>query len=232
MGLLIRLFLIKETYLGLGLLFVVVAGFTYLTARPGQPVEIDGTESSYVKVTKSGAYDHNELQLAGDSNTYVLDRTTFHPTMPEQVYKQGKIQIWVDQGSTTIIAITLYDENDQNPIKYTTAHYDNPASELSDTQRNSISLGILGLVGIGIYGMWSFVARRRVLALLTTRPVASMPMQAPGTSTGLSPDRKWFWDGVQWRNVSSDGRHFWDGAQWQSLTTASLAFGAPPPPSS
>ena len=84
------------------------------------PVEIDGVERSYVEVTKNGNYDHNELKLVGNTTTYTLNKGAFHPTLPDSVWKNGKMQIWVDQDSTAIIAITLYDEQDQNPIKYTT----------------------------------------------------------------------------------------------------------------
>ena len=232
MGLLVRLLFVKETYLVLGLLFVGVAGITYFTARPSQPVEIDGTESSYVEYTKSGNYDRNELQLVGDNTTYVLDKTTFHPNLPEQVYKNGKMKIWVDQGSTTIIAITLYDQNDETPIKYTTAHYENPASERTDAQTGAIPLAILGLVAIAVYGLWFALARRRLMALTAVGPALGLPVPGTGTNTGLSPDGRWFWDGVLWRNVSADGSHRWDGAQWQELTTTDSApADAPPPPS-
>jgi hypothetical protein len=229
-GLLVRFLRIKETYLVLGLLLLGVAGVTYFTARPSQPVEIDGTESSYVEVTQSGAYDRNELQLQGDSATYTLDKTKFHPTMPDQVYKHGKIQIWVDQGSTTIIAITLYDQNDENPTKYTTDHYDSPASQLADTQASAFPLGILGLGLIGIFVVWFAVARRQRTPIRTMEPASALPINVGETTTGLSPDGKWFWDGLQWRNVSADGRNRWDGAQWRQLETTSLAEGAPPPP--
>jgi hypothetical protein len=152
--------------------------------------------------------------------------------LPDQVYKHGEIQIWVDQGSTTIIAITLYDQNDENPTKYTTAHYDNPASQLSDTQANAFKLGILGLGLIGIFAVWFAIGQRRTRALGSGETVTGLPISAAESASGLSPDGKWFWDGLQWRNVSADGRHRWDGAQWRELETTSVAEGAPPPPKS
>jgi hypothetical protein len=229
-GFLVRFLRFKETYLVLGFLLLGVAVVTYITARPSQPVEIDGTESSYVEVTQSGAYDRNELQLQGDSATYTLDKTKFHPTMPDEVYKNGKIQIWVDQGSTTIIAITLYDQNDENPTKYTTAHYDNPASQLADTQASAFPLGILALGLIGIFVVWFAVSRRRTAPVGSAATATALLINVGDTTTGLSGDGKWFWDGLQWRNVSADGRNRWDGAQWRELETTSLAEGAPPPP--
>lgn len=230
MGYLIRRLFYKETYLGLGVLFLAIAGFTYLTARPSQPVEIDGTESSYIEYSHSnGAYDRNELMLEGDSNTYTLDKTTFHPTLPDEVYKHGKMSIWVDQGSTTIIAIELYDANDQNPVKYTTEHYDNPGSAATDTRNGAVALGILGLGGILVYVLWFGLGRRRLSVSLQAQPAASR-MFPPGA--GLSEDGRFFWDGTQWRNVSPDGRRRWDGAEWHELTTRDLAVDAPPPPGS
>src|SRR5690348_13188405 len=49
----------KWTYLVVGLILGGIGVFTYLSAHPSKPVEIDGTEASYVEVTKNNAYDHN-----------------------------------------------------------------------------------------------------------------------------------------------------------------------------
>ena len=117
---LLRLLRFKWTYLAVGLVSLGLGLVAYVGARPTHPVEIDGVESSYVEVTKNGNYDHNELKLVGNTTTYTLNKGAFHPTLPDSVWKNGKMQIWVDQDSTAIIAITLYDEQDQNPIKYTT----------------------------------------------------------------------------------------------------------------
>lgn len=211
---------LKWTYLAVGLLFLGFGVAAYVNARPTSPTEIDGTESSYVEVTYNNQYERNELMLEGNSATYTLDRTSFHPTLPDQVWKHGKIQIWVDQNSTAVIAITLYDENDQNPIKYTTPHYDNPQSGMTDTQREGIAGTVIGTIALGIFGVWSVVSRRRAI----------VPTALALSGAGLSSDGKWFWDGVQWRNVSADGRLRWDGAQWQELGSSSSALGAPPPP--
>ena len=229
---LLGFFRFKWTYLVAGILFLAVGTGTYATAHPTQPVEIDGTESSYVEVTKNNSYDHNELQVTGDNTTYTLDKGVFHPTLPDQVWKGGKMRIWIDQGSTTIVAIMLYDEQDTNPIKYTTTHYDNPHSGLTDAQGGGLALGAIGLAGIGVFALWIALTRRRGGA----QPAAGFPMVAPmpvsSTSVGLSPNGKWFWDGVQWREVSPDGRYRWDGARWRELGPMGPAVGAPPPPPS
>ena len=216
----------KWTYLIAGVLLLGLGLIAYATAHPGQPVEIDGTISDYVEHTSNGAYSDNTLQLTADSTTYTLDKNTFHPNLPDQLYKDGMTQIWIDQGTTTIIAITLYDQNDANPIKYTTPHYDNPQSELSDTQGTGIGAAVIGVALIAIFGAWFVMGRRRGTLLAT----AAVPAPVTGSSVGVSADGKWYWDLAQWRQVSDDGRYRWDGAQWQEMGTVYSAKGAPPPP--
>ena len=222
----------KWTYLIAGVIVLGFGVFDFLTAHPSQPVEIDGTEASYVEYTKNNSYDRNELTLVGNSNTYTLDKNTFHPTLPDAVYHGGKMQIWVDQGSTTIIAIALYDGKDQNPTKYTTAHYDDPQSELSDTQGSGIFAAVIGIALIAIFGIWFVVGRRGRTVQPAGSAIGAATMPFTGGGIGLSPDGKWYWDGSQWRNVSPDGRYRWDGAQWRELGGVGPAIGAPPPPRS
>jgi len=227
----------KWTYLIVGVILGGIGLFTFLSAHPSKAVEIDGTESKYIEVTKSGNYDRNELNLQGDSNTYTLDKNTFHPTLPDEVYKGGKMQIWIDEGTTTIIAITLYDQDDKNPTKYTTAVYDNPATETSTSQGAGIFLGVLGAVFLVVFGLWFVLGSRRPAGMTAAGgPIMGMPLAVPqspsqpGSSPGVSPDGKWYWDGQQWRNVSADGRFRWDGTQWVEMGTTYAARGAPPPP--
>ena len=230
---------VKWTYLIAGLIMLGIGIVLYASAHPSKPVEIDGTEASYVEYTKNGSYDHNELKLQGDSNTYTLDKTQFHPTLPDEVYKGGKMQIWIDEGTTTIIAITLYDESDQNPTKYTTDVYDNPATETSNSQGGGIVAGVIGLILVGIFGLWFFLGSRRPAAA-TAIPGANMGLPTavgqapatPGSSVGVSSDGKWYWDGAQWQKVSDDGQWRWDGTRWVELGTVYAAKGAPPPPAS
>lgn len=225
----------RWTWLVLGIVLIAVGAFIYVGAHPAAPVEVDGTISSYKEYTTNGSYDHNELQMAGNSNTYTLDKTSFHPTMPDEVYKDGKVSVWVDSGSTDVLAITLYDENDENPTKYTTNHYDNPASQRSDGQSAGIVVGVLGAISIGIFGL-AFVIRRGPRRMVM-QPAGGgqLPVQvtstpaAAGTSIGLSPDGKWYWDGAQWRNASADGRYWWDGGNWQPVGGVATTAGAPPP---
>jgi hypothetical protein len=228
----------KWTYLIAGLLALGFGAFVYFDAHPARPVEVDGTESSYVEVTRNGGYDHNELQLVGNGNTYTLNKTSFHPTLPDQVFKAGKMQIWIDSGTTTVIAITLYDENDENPVKYATDTYDNPASETSGSQGTGIFASVVGLILIGIFGLWFVLGQRRqstsapggVIAAAGPVTMASLAAASGPSTPGLSPDGRWYWDGVRWRNVSEDGEYRWDGEKWVELRVAFQARGAPPPP--
>jgi hypothetical protein len=234
---LVGLLRFKWTYLVVGLIIGGIGVFTYFSAHPSKPVEVAGTEASYVEVTKNNSYDRNELTLAGDSNTYTLDKTTFHPALPDKVYKGGMMQIWIDQGTTNIIAITLYDANDQNPTKYTTDVYDKPSSETSNSQSAGLGLGAVGAVLVAIFALWFVLGGRRRAAQLPAA-ASGMPMAVtipqsaamPGSSPGVSADGKWYWDNAQWRQVSDDGRYRWDGAKWVEMGTAYSAKGAPPPP--
>jgi hypothetical protein len=232
----------KWTYLIAGGILAVVGVVTYISAHPAAPVQVSGSISDYTEYTRNGSYDRNELKIAGSDTTYTLDKTTFHPSLPDEVFKDGKVDLWVDSGSTTIIAIQLYDENDTNPTKYTTDHFDNPSSERSDGQSAGIALGVIGVILVGVFALWFFLGGRRPSAMQmaggTAMPVPMpMPMPVPvagapataGTSTGLSPDGKWYWDGGMWRNVSADGRYWWDGAKWQQVGAVATAAGAPPP---
>jgi hypothetical protein len=227
----------KWTYLLVGLILAGIGIFVYATAHPSNPVEIDGTEASYVEVTKNGSYDHNELQLQGDSSTYSLDKTTFHPPLPDKVYKGGMMKIWVDSGTTNVIAITLYDANDLNPTKYTTDVYDNPANETSNSQSAGLVMGAIGAILIAIFALWFVLGNRRRSTPLPAA-AAGMPLpvgvaQSPGvaaSSPGVSPDGKWYWDGAHWLQVSDDGNYRWDGTRWVEMGTVYSARGAPPPP--
>jgi hypothetical protein len=227
---LIGLLRFKWTWLIIGVVLIGIGAVSYLSAHAAAPAQVDGTISSYVEFTRNGSYDRNELQLTADSNTYTVDKTSFHPTLPDSVVQAGKVSVWIDQGSTTVIAITLYDENDRNPTKYTTNHYDNPQSERSDMQTSGMIAGIIGAILIAISAVWVVLGRRRPAVMMAANMGVRQTPSAPASSSGTSADGKWYWDGVGWQHVSEDGRYRWDGATWQELGTVYSARGAPPPP--
>ncbi len=235
---LIGLLRFKWTYLIVGVILAVIGIGVYASAHPAAPVEVSGTITDYEEFTRNNVYDRNELSIAGDSNTYTLDKTSFHPTLPDSLLKDGKVDIWIDSGSTTVIAIQLCDENDANPIKYTTDHYDNPSSERSDGQTGGLTLAVIGAISVAIFGLWFFLGNRRrpAGAVMAGGVPGRLPIQVSampppaGTSAGVSSDGKWYWDGAQWQRVSDDGRWRWDGTRWIELGVVYSAKGAPPPP--
>ncbi len=99
-------------------------------------------------------------------------------------------------------------------------------------------LGAIGAIFVAIFGLWFFVGNRRRPAstVMAGGLPGQLPMQvtaapaATGTSAGISPDGKWYWDGAQWQKVSDDGRWRWDGTRWIELGVVYSAKGAPPPP--
>jgi hypothetical protein len=139
---------IRWTYLIIGAIVIAAGVGVYATDHPATPVEVDGTIAGYTEYTQNGVYDRNQLKLANDSNTYTLDKTTFHPALPDSVYKDGKVSIWVENGTTTVIAMTLYDENDGNPVKYTTDQYTNPSPVHLGGQTLAIMVGVVAVLGL------------------------------------------------------------------------------------
>ncbi len=230
---LIGLLRFKWTYLIAGGVLLAIAIGTYVTAHPAAAVEISGKIADYTEYTRNGSYDRNEMKISGSDTAYTIDKNSFHPTLPDSVYRDGLVDMWVDNGSTTVIAIQLYDQNDANPTKYTTEHYDNPGSQRSDAQSFGIVLGVIGIILVGIFGLWFFLGGRRPAMQMAGGGAvmgAPMPVSQAQSSAGLSADGKWYWDGTGWQHVSDDGRLRWDGTQWVELGTVYAAKGAPPPP--
>lgn len=134
-------------WLAVGAIVLVIGVFVFARAHVTQPVKIDGTISDYKEYTGSdGAYHRNELQLSGDSHAYVIIKTDFHPTLPDRFPGDRSVTIWVDQGTTSVVAVALYDDN-LNPTKYTTDAYDHPERSLqNDHLGGEITAGIGGLL--------------------------------------------------------------------------------------
>jgi len=167
-------------WLALGLIALVGGATVIFTAHAAVPTEISGTISSYKEFTdaSTGAYHRNELQIHEKQATYTVDKTKFHPALPESVINGGNVDIWVDQGTTTVIAMTLYDDTNANPTKYTTDYYDHPGLQTSDTQRNGGIIGGIGVLFLLIAGFWSFLPGVRNKSIQT----AKAPAMAPVTS--------------------------------------------------
>ncbi len=133
-------------WVGLGALVLVIGGFIFITAHPTQPVEIDGTlAQNYYTVTNKGAYDHTEIHLNGDSRTFNVDEHKFHPTLTDSSFvANGTVNLWVNSGTTYVVAITLRDEQDADAVKYTTDAYDHPNDAVTSAYTAG---GVIGGIG-------------------------------------------------------------------------------------
>jgi len=139
----------------LSLPILAISGIVAVGSHRVQAVQIDGTIASYKEFTNSdNSYVRNELKLTGDDRTFTLDKQQFHPKLPEEVFKDGNASVWVDQGNTTVIAMTLYDENDQNPTKYTTDTYDDPDTALRNNYVTGGAIGAIGLLVLAVGLTW------------------------------------------------------------------------------
>jgi hypothetical protein len=122
-------------------LLAAVAALLLAGAHPLYAVQVDGTIADYQEITSADSYDHNELKLTGDERTFRLNKTLFHPALPDEVLREGRVSLWVDDGNTFVVAITLYGEHDATPIQHTTELYDNPDS---NRQGSYIVAGLFG----------------------------------------------------------------------------------------
>lgn len=129
-----------------GLCAIGLGGLTFATTHTAHPIELDGTIADYKEVTINGAYAYNELRLTGDDHTYTVDRGQLHPDLPDRLIKDGEARIWVDQGTTTVLAIALYDQLGLNPRTYSSSAYDNPTIAALSQQVLGGATAVVGLV--------------------------------------------------------------------------------------
>jgi hypothetical protein len=120
--------------IALGVLVIGVGGVLIASAHSAHPVAIDGSIADYKEILVNGSYARNDLQLVDDNRTFTLDTSQFHPTLPERLMQYGKIQIWVDDGTTSIVAITLYDQLGLNPTTYSSDVFDHPVRTMVEGQ--------------------------------------------------------------------------------------------------
>jgi hypothetical protein len=165
----------------LGAIGLIGAIYFVATAHAAKPVEVDGTLQHFYIHTSNGSYSYTEVILNEQPNTsYTFNENDFTPKVPESAYKDGKVNLWVDQGTTHVLAITLYDENDQNPIKYASAYYTNPQQLATDNYRSG---GIAAVVGLALLGL-GYLLQRRIAAQKAKRAVpANVPPYPPVAPT-------------------------------------------------
>lgn len=142
---------------GVGALMIALGGFLIVTAHAATSIEIEGSIADYREILIGGSYARNELRLADDNHTYTFDAPQFHPPLPERFLQYGKVQIWVTQGTTTVVAVTLYDQLGLNPTTYTTDVYDNPVRTMVEAQVGGAATSAVGLAMIVV----AFILLRR-----------------------------------------------------------------------
>lgn len=173
-----------------GVCAIGLGGAVVASAHTAHPVELGGTIADYTEISIDGMYSHNELRLAGDMHTYLLDRRQLHPDLPERLLKDGKVTIWVDSGTTTVLAITLYDQLGLNPTMYTSDDYDNPAlSSLVQQGKGGATAGI-GLAVLAIAFAWLLGRGRTPTARGKRAPVpAAVSLEPARASVGREASR-------------------------------------------
>lgn len=153
----IRFFLSHRwTFYALAGLFIVLGASSFITAHPAKPVAMQGTIASFSEYTRNNAYDHSEIVLNENaSQTYTLDKTNFHPDLPDfdHIYKNGKVTLWLNAGTTDVIALELYDQDNQHPVRYTSAYYDTPGQAMHD---NLVTGSILSVISLAFLLMGLF----------------------------------------------------------------------------
>jgi hypothetical protein len=167
--------------LGVGLL--ALGAGVYSSAHVAHPVEIDGEIANYKEVVIEGGYARNELSLAGDTHVYVLDRRQFHPDLPQRFYQDARIRIWIDQGTTQVIAVTLYDLLGVNAVTYTTDAYDDPTSPVTQAELQGVIAGGAGVAILVIVPLWLMAGRRR------RRGTWQQPQIPPSAALPMAPLR-------------------------------------------
>jgi hypothetical protein len=128
-----------------GLLAIALGAALFLSARPAQPVRVDGLIRDYRAVFVGGAYTRSELKLVDDPRTYTFDRGSFRPPLPNQLYQDGQVIVWTDGVGGPVIALTLSDEHGLNATTSSTMAYDNPDAPLWLGRSEGAGAAVLGL---------------------------------------------------------------------------------------
>lgn len=134
----------------------------------------------------SGAYQYSELTFSGDPATYQLTESDFSPKLTDDAWvKAGTVDFSYSKpltGDPQIVAITLRDEQDANPVKYVTHMYTNPVEE-----RNNYFLGSGLCVLLAIL---LFAAGRFLPVVTVRRKAAPAPVGVAVGSQGAPPSER------------------------------------------
>jgi hypothetical protein len=130
-------------WIALGAIVIIIGGVVFAGAHVIKPVEVDGQFNSISDYSSNGVYDHSEIKLNGSSTTYTFNKDAMQPAWPGTFVKDGKAVLWVDQGTTDVVAIQAYDQNDQNGVLYATNNFTHPSDALgSGRTGGEITAGI------------------------------------------------------------------------------------------
>ncbi len=125
--------------------FFAIGCVVLWSTHPLHFVRVGGTVASYQEVTTfTNSYDHNELQLAGDPQTYELDKWSLHPRLLEGVPAGASVSIWVEPGNAWIQGIAIGDAHAVRPQRATDT-YEHP----NDAVRNNY-IGASVFLGTGV----------------------------------------------------------------------------------
>ena len=164
-----------------GALGLMAGGWFFIQAHPTVPVQITGRIVDYERITSGSTYLRNELRLANDSHTYIVITTQFQPALPTQLFQNGRAVVWVDQGTPNVVAITLYDQNDANPVTFTTPAYDHPTLAMQTNQQTAELISAVSIVLLLAALGWGMVLLRAQRRPPRAAPPASMMRYAqPG----------------------------------------------------
>lgn len=142
-----------------GLIAVGVGVWLFSTAHVVHPVEVNGTFDSITDYSHYG-YDHSEIKLTGNPTVYIFDKNAMMPQWPDTFVQGGNVQLWVDQGTTHVVAITDYDASNENATHYVTDAYLHPENGLAGRTSGLIT-GAAGVVVTLAAIIWAFVAGSR-----------------------------------------------------------------------
>jgi hypothetical protein len=168
--------------LALGVGLMVLGARVYTATQVAHPVEISGAVADFKEVDIEGGYAYNELWLAGDSHVYTFDRRQLHPDLPQRLYQDAPIRIWVDRGTTQVLALTVSDLLGLNAQTYTSPTYDDPTLPVTQAQRQGVITGVSGGGVAVVVLLWLLAARltrRARLQVRARRTQAPRPTIAP-----------------------------------------------------
>jgi hypothetical protein len=163
------------TYFVAGAALIAAGAFVFFTAHPAQPVKIESHVADYLVETRNGNYYANHLKLMGNSIDYVFDGTEFQPSLPDKLEADAPITVWVNRGTTQVLAIELAGQT------YSKHAYRDPNFAVEDNQHGAEAIAAAGmvLVAIGFLVRW-LINRRTTPTSLDPEGVWHDPREGRG----------------------------------------------------